>query len=457
MALGGLSLSLLMSSLDTSIANASLPALAQAFGASFQEAQWIVLAYLLALTSLTVSAGRLGDVVGRRTLLLAGIALFTATSVLCAAAPSLWMLVAARTVQGMCAATMTALALAVVGDVVPKAAAGRAMGQLAAMSAIGTTVGPAVGIALHGSHPGAIFLVNVPLGLVAFALSRRYLPVVRPRVNRQLSFDVTGTLLLALTLVAYALSMTLGRGRWSALNIALLAVAACGAIGFSLAEAHAESPLVPVAIFRNRVLRAGLACNAVVATVVMATLIVGPFYLTRGLALGAAAVGGILSIGPAAAALTGTLAGRAVERFGPRRTGIAGLGAMAVGATLLAVLPRSAGVAGYVAPLVTLTSGYAIFQTANNTAVMAGIDGARRGVVAGLLSLSRNLGLVTGASAMGAVFLHATGAGDLATAPPESLAAGMRFTLAVAALLIGSVLVIVVHQSFVNPQPNTTA
>lgn len=99
-ALAGLSLSVLLSSLGTGIAHVGLPTLAQVFSASFPEVQWVVLAYLLAVTALVVGAGRLGDLVGRRRLLLAGISLFTAASVLCAAAPTLWLLVGARAAQG---------------------------------------------------------------------------------------------------------------------------------------------------------------------------------------------------------------------------------------------------------------------------------------------------------------------------------------------------------------------
>src|SRR5215475_2214601 len=127
-ALASLSLSMLLSSLGTSIANVALPALAQAFTASFRQVQWIILAYLLATTILIVSVGRLGDVTGRRRLLLAGIFLFTVASVVCGAAPALWLLLAARTAQGLGAAIMMALAMAFVGDTVPKARTGSAMG-----------------------------------------------------------------------------------------------------------------------------------------------------------------------------------------------------------------------------------------------------------------------------------------------------------------------------------------
>src|SRR5438128_3651679 len=107
---------MLLSSLGTSIANVALPTLAQVFSAAFQEVQWIVIAYLLASTTLIVSVGRLGDIVGRRRLLLAGLALFTVASVLCGAAPALWLLIAARAAQGVGAAIMMALSMAFVGE-----------------------------------------------------------------------------------------------------------------------------------------------------------------------------------------------------------------------------------------------------------------------------------------------------------------------------------------------------
>ena len=204
---------MLLSSLGTSIANVGLPTLAQAFDASFQEVQWIVLAYLLAITTLIVSVGRLGDITGRRRLLLAGIFLFTVASVLCGVAPTLWLLIAARAAQGLGAAVMMALTMAFVGETVPKARTGSAMGLLGTMSAIGTALGPSLGgVLIAGLGWRAIFLVNVPLGILTFLLAHRHLPVDRrgPKADRA-GFDTMGTLLLALTLAAYALAMTIGR------------------------------------------------------------------------------------------------------------------------------------------------------------------------------------------------------------------------------------------------------
>jgi EmrB/QacA subfamily drug resistance transporter len=436
--LASLGLCILLPSLGTSIANVALPALAEAFGASFQQVQWVVLAYLLATTTLIVSVGRLGDLTGRRRLLMAGIFLFTAASVLGGVAPDLPLLIAARAAQGLGAAVMMALAMAFVGDAVPKARTGRAMGLLGTLSAAGTALGPSLGgVLIAGFGWQAIFLVNIPLGVVAFLLAQRYLPADRPAPKaKQTGFDHVGTLLLSLTLAAYALAMTLGRGSFGPANLALLVAAALGTGLFVRAEARAASPLIPLTKFRDPVLTAGLAMSALVSTVVMATLVVGPFYLDRALGLATALVGIVMSAGPVVAALAGVPAGRLVDRFGAQRMAVGGLAGMAAGCSALAMSPVTLGIAGYVIPIAIITASYALFQAANNTAVMADVSPDQRGVISGMLNLSRNLGLITGASAMGAVFAVASRAGDFTMADPEAVAIGMRVTFAVAAALV---------------------
>jgi EmrB/QacA subfamily drug resistance transporter len=437
-ALASLALCMLLSSLGTSIANVGLPTLAQAFGASFQQVQWIVLSYLLAITCLIVSVGRLGDLVGRRRLLLAGISLFTAASLLCGLAPALGLLLAARVAQGLGAAIMMALAMAFASEAAPKGKTGSAMGLLGTMSAIGTALGPSLGgVLIAGSGWRAIFLVNVPLGMLALFLAYRFLADDRraAKLDRT-GFDHVGTLLLALTLAAYALAMTTGQGSFGLLNAALLLTAVIGAALFVRAESRAASPLIRLTMFRQPVLGAGFAMSALVTTVVMATLVVGPFYLSGALALDAAGVGLVMSSGPVAAALTGVPAGRVVDRLGAHRMTIAGLIGMAAGASIMAMLPASFGVPGYVVPLVVITAGYALFQAANNTAVMAETPPDQRGVGSGLLNLSRNLGLITGASVMGAVFALGSAAASPIAARPVAVAAGMRLTFGVAAALV---------------------
>ena len=419
-ALAALLLSTMLSSLGISIANVALPALAASFDAPFHAVQWVVLAYLLAVATLIVSAGRLGDLFGRRRVLLAGIVAYTAASILCAAAPALWLLAAARAVQGIGAAAMMALAMAMVGEVAAKEKAGRATGLLGTMSAVGTALGPSLGgmlIAAAGWQ--AIFLVKLPLCLAALLLAWRHLPLDRSGANAtRPGFDVPGTIVLGITLAAYALAATAAAGPAPA-NALLLLAAVGGCLLFIRIERRAPAPLVQLAMLRHPALRAGLVTSALVSSVLMATLVVGPFYLAGTLGLDPATVGLVVSVGPVVVALTGMPAGRLTDRFGAQRIALSGLIGIAAGAFGLSMAPMAGGLAGYVGSIVVTTAGYALFQTANNTAVMAGIAQDRRGAVSGMLNLSRNLGLVTGASVLGAVFA----------------AQGMQVTFAVAAAL----------------------
>ncbi|WP_189614063.1 MFS transporter [Pigmentiphaga litoralis] len=477
-ALAGLSLSMLLASLGTSIANVGLPAFAQAFGAPFGHAQWIVLAYLLSTTTLIVVAGRLGDRFGRRRVLVAGVAMFTAASGLCALAPSLSMLIIARALQGAGAAAMMALTLAFVGDLVPKASAGRAMGLLGAMSATGTALGPAVGgLLLSVWGWPALFAVMLPLGVLAAWGTWKYLPAsasasapaIDPALKSTVApagaqspaptsrpsappgalqssaaarLDAKGILLLMLTLAAYALAMTSGRTPGSAWTMPLLLlIAAIGATGFVRAEARAAFPLIRLDVFKRPDVGSGFAFSAAVSTVAMATLVVSPFYLSAGLGLRPAQVGLVMSVGPIVAALLGAPAGRWVDRHGAAVMTRMGLIVMLAGCLLLATFPISFGTAGYLLALVTLTAGYAVFQTANNTGVMASAGSTERGVIGGALGLSRNLGLISGASLMGAIFMAGAATTDPASASPGDVAAGLRLTFLVAAALVGACLV----------------
>ncbi|ULA59465.1 MAG: MFS transporter [Nitrospira sp.] len=453
--LAALSLAVLLSSIGTSIANVSLPTLAQTFHASFQQVQWVVLAYLLAVTTMVVSVGRLGDIIGRRRLLMLGVFLFTAASALCGGAPALWLLIVARAVQGLGAAIMMALTMAFVGETVPQARVGRAMGLLGTMSAAGTALGPSLGGLLISAFGWqAIFLINVPLGLTILLLIHRYLPVdANPQPHKRASFDVVGTLLLAMTLAAYALAMTIGRGQFGSRNMALLAAALLGIGLFIVAERRVESPLIRLALFRHALLSASLSMSLLVSTVMMATLVVGPFYLSRTLGLSAGWLGLVLSAGPLFAALSGIPAGRLVDDVGAHRMTRLGLIGIAAGCLLLSALPATVGIVGYILPIVVLTVGYALFQTANNTLVMMDIPPDQRGVISGLLNLSRNLGLITGASVMGALFTYASGMTDIATAAPEAVATGMQITFAVAGLLILVALALAVGSRAADVRP----
>ena len=435
-ALISLALATLLAALGTSIVTVGLPILANSFATSFAQTQWIVLAYLLATTIVIVAAGRVGDLIGRRRVLVAGLVVFTLASTLAGFAPGYPALIMARALQGIAAAMMQAMAMAMVGAVVDGSQAGRAMGLLGTMSAVGTALGPSLGgllIELFGWR--ALFLVCVPFSLAGALLAHRCLPAERMASPPRTRFDHLGTLLLAGTLAAYTLALTIG-ARTSIHMFLLLVTAALIGLGlFLLRQRRAAAPLLSLELFRNPVFSAGFITNISVTAAVMATLVIGPFYLVDGLALPAAQVGVVMTVGPLVAAVMGVPAGRLVDRFGTARISAAGLAGMVLGCSALAMASTAVGICGYVVPLAITTAGFAVFQAANNTAVMAEARPDQRGLLSGMLSLSRNLGLVTGAAAMGALFALGSAAQG-AIAKPAAAESGMHLSFGITTVLM---------------------
>ncbi|MEP0278578.1 MAG: MFS transporter, partial [Nitratireductor sp.] len=288
--------------------------------------------------------------------------------------------IAARALQGVGAAFLMSLTLALMRETAQETRIGQAMGLLGTVSALGTAIGPSLGgMILSATDWRGIFLVQVPLALL--------------------------TLILAFV----SLPRDAGKDR--------------------MRPAGMRTVMTPG-------LASSLVVNALVAAVMMTTLVVGPFYLGLGLGLKQAMVGLVMAAGPLISVFSGVPSGRAVDAWGAQRVLAAGLSMLAGGAFLLSVLPEMFGIAGYVLAMVVLTPGYQLFQAANNTAVLAGTPNNQRGTASGLLSLSRNIGLVAGASAMGAVFAFGVGTADLASASRTAIASGMRLTFILATLLM---------------------
>lgn len=428
--LAALALAMLLPSLGTSIANVALPTLVERFGADIAQVQWVVIAYLLAVTTLIVGAGRLGDMFGRRRMLLAGIALFTIASLACALSPSLWFLIGARALQGAGSAFMMSLAVAAVTDTFAKEEIGRAMSLLGTVSAVGTALGPSLGgLLLASAGWPSLFAVIAALGAASFVVGVHFLERPSPSKAERPTYDVAGFLLLVVALGAYSLSMTSNIPPVACIVVAVMALALFIAI-----ERRAAAPLVSLENLGDGAVTSALVALALVTTIVMATLVVGPFYLTGAAGLNAAQTGLVMSIGPGVSALVGVPAGRLIDRWGSQRATLSGLLLSIAGCLLMVVLPLQSAVAGYGVALAVITAGYALFQAANNTSVMKDAPSDRRGVFSALLGLSRNLGLVTGASAMGAVFASASAGIPSLTLEAGELT-GLRVTFALCALL----------------------
>ena len=434
----------LLASLGVSIATIALPTLARSFPVTLAELQWVVLAYLLAMTVTIVSAGRLGDLYGHRRVLLAGLILFTVASALCATSPNLAVLIAARALQGIGGAILVALPMSIARDAVPEERLGAAMGLLGTMSAVGTALGPSLGgVVMANLGWQAAFGLLALGGAAVLALALRALPAARTRTGPKAKMDWVGTGLLTATLGLYALAAT-GAGipaPWSG-GLALLPAAALALIVFVRVQMRSPSPLIPLSLVRNRSIGSGLVMNLLLGTVMMSTLVVGSFFLSFALGLDETMTGLVMAVGPVTAALAGAPAGRLADRLGVDRALMLGLVETALGFVLLALLPRWLGVAGYVGALIVLTPGFQLFLAANNAAVMMAASKAERGVLSGLLGLSRNLGLLTGASVMATVFTALVGTGQIARAPASDIASAFTASFLLSAALTALAMVL---------------
>ncbi|AVH45304.1 MFS transporter [Agrobacterium tumefaciens] len=371
-----LSLATGLASLGTSIVNIALPDLARAFSEPLPQVQAVTVAYLASLTVCVVVAGRLADRLGAKAMLVLGLVLFALATGLCAAAPSLSVLIAARTFQGAGAAFLMTLAMALMRQTTGETQIGRAMGLLGTVSAIGTALGPSLGgllIPLSGWR--AILWVQLPPAAVALILAVSFLPRDARLVDSR------------------------APSLWSVMD---------------------------------RSLAGNLLVNVLVAAIMMTTLVVGPFYLSLGLGLTVPEVGAVMAIGPVISIVSGVPSGRLVDAWGSGRMLVIGLALLGVGALMLAIVPGTIGVAGYVLSIIVLTPGYQLFQAANNAAALADVAKDRRGTVSGLLGLSRNIGLIAGASAMGLVFALGVGTTDVTEASALAIASGMRLTFLIA-------------------------
>lgn len=406
----------LLASLGISIATIALPTLARTFPVTLAELQWVILAYLLSMTVTIVSAGRLGDLYGPRRVLLLGLTLFTAASILCAVSSNLAVLIAGRALQGVGGAIITALPMSIARNAVPEERMGATMGLLGTMSAAGTALGPSLGgiLMAHLGWQAAFFLLAIGSAVIVM-IALRALPAGRPRAEPKPRMDWLGTSLLAPALGFYALAAA-GSG-----TAMLLLPATLAFIAFLRVQMRTPSPLIPLSLVRGRSIGTGLAMNLLLGTVMMSTLVVGPFFLSFALGLDETVTGLVMAVGPVTAAFAGAPAGRIVDRLGTGRARLLGLAETIVGFVCLAMLPRWLGMAGYVGALIVLTPGFQLFLAANNASVMVAAPAAQRGVLSGLLGLSRNLGLLTGASVMATIFTTLLGTGQIAEAPTADI------------------------------------
>jgi EmrB/QacA subfamily drug resistance transporter len=422
-----------MATLDGSIVNVALPAMGADLGASIRGVGAVVAVYLLVVSAALLAAGRLGDLLGFRRVYAGGMLLFTLGSGLAGLSRSLAPLVAARAVQALGAAAMMAVSPAILTAIFPREERGRALGAMSTVVAAGLTAGPPVGgILLQAFSWPAIFLVNLPVGVAGAIWVSRTLP--GGAEDRGAAFDAPGAAWLALA-VGGGVAAVEAAPASGAAALALLALAAWAVAGLARREARAPSPLLDGALLRDRTFALGLAAGLLSYAALFTQTLLSPFYLAQVKGLGPGTLGAMLTVVPVALAVASPVAGWISDRAGPAIPCVAGALLLAGGLLSLAAAGDGDSLPSLAARLAAEGLGMGLFQPANNSAVMGALPRERLGTGGGMLATARNLGMVLGVAAGGALLALGSGGGTA----PEDFLRGWRLALgAGAALALGS-------------------
>lgn len=432
--------------LDTSIVSVGLPTMIKSFKTTFASAQWFVLSYLLVLTALITIAGRLGDIVGKKKLYLTGIAIFTTASLLCGVSNSAALFILFRGLQGLGAALILALSMAIATELTPKKQLGKIMGVLSTITALGIASGPTVGgILLSTFGWQSMFLVNIPFGIMAYGLGYKY--ITNSTIKKSIPVDWVGIILLAVTLSAYCFGMTMieKSGFGNPIVLMLLAVTVIGLFAFVQLEKRIAHPLINVAIFKNRLISKNLVTTVLVYTVIITTVILPPFYLSKAAHYSLVQVGLIMSFGPLLTVALSIYAGKIADRYGAKNVMFYAVLTIAIGCFCMSTITPAENIGGYLWRIGIIALGLNFFKTPNNTLVMEVAQADQRGLLSGVLSLSRILGQITGTTVMGVIFAVLSGVSGISkiSGSPRAITYGFdkvflidTFIAAFAALLI---------------------
>jgi len=430
--------------LDMSIVNISLPTLVEQLQTTFATVQWVVLGYALVITSTILGAARLGDIYEKKKLYNIGLIVFTIGSLLCGLSPNIGWLIAFRVLQGCGGVIAQALGTAIIVEAFPPYERGRALGIVGSISAMGISLGPAIGGLIIGWVGWRwVFLIKVPIGIIASLATLRFLAARPPRQVNQ-SFDVTGAFILLITLCCFALGMTIGQyqGFRSSLVLALLIFSIIGMALFLYVENKVKHPMVDLSLFHNIPFSLNLMTGLATAIPLGGVFII-PFFLQLVKHYSPQKVGLMMMVTPLTVGLIALYSGTLSDRYGTRGISLIGLFIAAAGCLSISTLNADTDVLGYLLKVGPLGVGMGLFISPNLSAVMGAAPPERLGVASGLLSLTRNLGQTIGMPVMGAIFTSTllTAANmstltDLTAAPPQALVSGVASAYRIGALLI---------------------
>ncbi len=394
-----------MATLDASIVNVSLPTLVRELDAPFDRVQWVTLAYVIAITSLLLPAGRLAQMRGVKRLYLLGFLVFTIGSLLCGLAPNAGALIGFRVIQGIGGSITQALGPALVVTAFPPSERGKAIGFILSAVSIGLVSGPVVGGFILGALGWPfIFLINVPIGVAAISLGARILPEGAQGTGGR--FDLRGAALLTigLTLLVVGLNRIQTLGLASPIVIALIVVGLALLVGFGWWQTRTRWPTIQPEMFRVPDFTASMLAGYLAFAGAATQILLLPFYLQRVLELPVQQVGLLMVTVPALMGLLGTPSGMLADRTSPRTVGALGIGLVAIGLWLLTTLAADTAPWAVVPRLAVIGIGMAMFNSGNASMLMGSAAAEHRNQASAVLALARNMAQATGQALWGTIW-----------------------------------------------------
>lgn len=399
----------LLATIDGSIVNVALPTLVRELNTNFATVQWVVLAYLLTVTTLLLSVGRLADMIGKKQIYTAGFIVFTLGSFLCGLASNVFVLILMRVIQALGATMVFALGTAIVTESFPPQERGRALGIIGTVVSIGIVIGPTLGgliIDVFSWH--WMFFINIPVGIAGILMIIRFVPNIKPEGRQKFDFLGAITLFLSLLLLLAALTVGQNLGFTDIRILALFVIGvACLAL-FILVEKRAQQPMIDLSLFRQSLLSINLITGFMIFIAISGVMILIPFYLENILGYSTRQVGLLIAVLPISMGIIAPISGSLSDRFGTRIMAVIGLGVLLFGFSLLTTLSVHTSALNFVLLYIPLGVGMGIFQSPNNSAIMGAAPPDKLGVVSGMLALNRTLGQTTGIAIIGAIWAGLT-------------------------------------------------
>lgn len=398
-----------MAGLDATIVNIALPTIAKSFDVSTVAVSWVLNAYLIILVSLLLAASRLGDMKGYRNIFLGGFALFTIGSALCGLSPTLDILILSRMLQAVGGAVISALGAVMVTSYLSASLRGQALGIVAMFTMLGAALGPVVGGFLTSAFSWQyIFLVNLPVGVIAIILGMHILPKTAP-VAPAAKLDIPGVLLVFVALGSLIVGLTSVQGSNSLLGMAALVLSAIFWILFIVQERRANEPLINTSLFASRAYSLQNVNVMLIQMAMAGVMVVMPFYLELVKKIPADNAGTILLALPVGMILTAPLAGKISDVIGTKKPIITGFAICAVALFLLSTISAHTSVGHICIYLFLLGAGTGVAFSPLNSAVMGECPAKDRGSTSGLVKMMTNLGSSLGVAVVMLVAMVAAG------------------------------------------------